>query len=54
MKKIILICFTVFLNVFLFSCSSDDDFEKDNTESTEIFATDGEDGQTPAEEEDGD
>jgi len=35
MKKIILLLFTVFLNVFLFSCSSDDDLEKENTESTE-------------------
>ena len=52
MKKLALILVTVFLNVFLFSCSSDDVIETLDTQNTETFATGGEDEQTPAGEDD--
>lgn len=54
MKKLTLIVITVFLNVFLISCTSDDVVEAPDKQDTEAVATGGEDEQTPAGEEDDD
>lgn len=54
MKKIILILLTVFLNMALFSCSPDSITEDSSIQRIETLATGGEDGQTPAGEEEDD
>ncbi len=51
MKKIVLIIFTVSLNVFLFSCTPEDLEDGIYIDKTEV-ATAGDDGQTPDEEDD--
>ena len=55
MKKIVLILVTVILNIFLFSCSSDDLIQKDGS-ALELQQTTGDDGEIlpPEEEDDGD
>jgi len=52
MNKIMLIIFTVSLNMLLFSCTSEDLEDGISIDKTEDVATGGEDGQTPIEEED--
>ncbi len=54
MKKINLILVTVFLNGFLFSCSSDGIIESSEPQHAEIADTGGEDEQTPADDDDDD
>ena len=55
MKKLFIILITVILNIFLFSCSSDDVIEAQDSQHVEIQTpTGGEDGQTPADDDEED